>query len=113
MELQYSQMENGVRLIKLIGSLDSAGFNSIDPKFTAYCSGDKVRVLVDLSRVDFLTSIGIRMLTMNARSLFTRGGRMVLFNPIEDVRNVLEMTSIHTIIPMYDNYESAETVLLA
>jgi len=106
-------MENGVCVIKLIGSLDAADFNSINQKFTAHCSGDKVRVLVDLSEVDFLASIGIRMLTMSAKSISTRGGRMVLFNPIEDVKTVLEMASIHVSIPMYDNYESAETVLLA
>jgi anti-anti-sigma factor len=112
MELQYSELDSGIRLIKLIGNLDSAGFNNIDLKFTAHCAGENVRVLVDLSGVSFLASIGIRMLTMNAKSLSSRGGKMVLLNPTEEARQVLEMTGIPAIIPMYDNFESAETIVL-
>jgi anti-anti-sigma factor len=112
MELQFSEI-NDVRLIKLIGRLDAAGFNDIDLKFTAHCSGDNARVLVDLSEVSFLASIGIRLLTMNARSLSTRSGKMVLFGPIPEVKSVLDMTGISAIIPMYEKRESAEAVLMA
>ena len=113
MELQYSELENGIRFIKLTGKLDTTGFNSVDLKFTAYCAGQNVRVLVDLAEVDFLASIGIRMFTMNAKSLAARGGRMVLLNPVATVRNILEMTGINSAIPIYDSRESAEVVLAA
>ena len=113
MDLQYSELKNEIRYIKLTGKLDSEGFNGIDLKFTAHCSGHDIRVIVDLSEVEFLASIGIRMFTMNAKSLSTRGGKMVLLNPGRDVRDVLEMTGIPAIIPIYDSRESAETVLLA
>ena len=112
MELQYRET-NGIRFIKLIGSLDSAGFNAIDLKFTAHCAGDNIHVLVDFSEVTFLASIGIRMLTLNAKSLSNRNGRMVLLHPTGEVKNVLEMTGIPSVIPMYDNLESAEAVLMA
>jgi len=68
---------------------------------------------VDLAGVEFLASIGIRMLTINAQSLASRNGRMVLTSPIPEVQNVLEMTGIPAIIPIYSSQESAETVLLA
>ena len=112
MELQYSEV-NGIRLIKLIGKLDAAGFINVDLKFTIHCAGENARVLVDLSGVTFLASIGIRMLTMNAKSLSARSGKMALFNPSPEARNVLEMTGIPAIIPTYDNHEEAETALLA
>lgn len=113
MEIQYNELSNGIRLIKLIGTLDIMGVNEIDIKFTGYCSGENVRVLVDLSQVDFLASIGIRLLITNAKSLLSRGGRMVLLSPTSDIKSVLEMTGIPDIIPMYENLESAEAVLLA
>ena len=37
---------------------------------------------------------------------------MVLLNPIPEVRQVLEVTGIPSIIPMYDGFEAAETILL-
>jgi hypothetical protein len=38
---------------------------------------------------------------------------MVLLNPAPEVRNVLEVAGISDLIPVYDGFESAETVLLA
>lgn len=113
MELQYNELASGIRLIKPNGRLDIMGVNAIDVKFAGYCSGENVRVLVDLSGVDFMASIGIRLLTSNAKSLLSRGGKMVLLNPSSDVRGVLEMTGIPSVIPLYDSLESAQAVLLA
>jgi anti-anti-sigma regulatory factor len=60
MELQYSELENDIRLIKLNGDLDIMGVGMIETQFTGYCAGEKPRVLVDLSDVPFLASISIR-----------------------------------------------------
>ena len=113
MELDYSETENAIRLIKLSGKLDILGTGEIETKFTGYCSGDNVRVAVDLSEVDFLASIGIRLLILTAKSIASRGGKMALLNPTSDVKDVLEITGIPAIIPIYDSFESAETVLMA
>lgn len=113
MELQYSEMEKNIKLIKLIGRLDIAGVGAIETKFAAHCAGENARVIVDLSRVDFLASIGIRLLTLNAKSIASRGGRMVLLNPTSDGREVLELTGIPAIVPVYDGIESAQAVLMA
>ena len=113
MELQYSEMDNNIRVIKLIGELDIVGVGQIETKFAGYCAGDKVRVIVDLTEVGFLASIGIRLLTLTAKSIASRGGKMVSLNPIPDVQHVLEITGIPAIIPIYSDLESAETILLA
>ena len=70
-------------------------------------------MVVDLSDVDFLASIGIRLLALTARSVASRGGKMVLLNPTPDVQSVLEIIGIPAIIPVYSYLESAETVLMA
>ena len=113
MEIHYSELDKGIGLIKLNGTLDIIGTGDIETKFTGYCSGDKVRMIVDLSQVDFLASIGIRLLMLTAKSIASRGGKMVLLNPIPEVHHVLEITGIPAIIPIYSQLESAETVLLA
>jgi len=113
MDLQYSEMDNNIRVIKLIGELDIVGVGQIETKFAGYCAGDKVRVIVDLTEVGFLASIGIRLLTLTAKSIASRGGKMVLLNPTPDVQHVLEITGIPAIIPIYSHLESAETILLA
>ena len=113
MELQYSEQSNGIRLIKLGGRLDILGAGAIETKFAGYCAGENPRVVVDLSEVDFLASIGIRLLMLTAKSIASRGGKIALLNPTPDVQGVLEITGIPAIIPIYSSLESAETTLLA
>ncbi len=113
MEIHYSKMDNGIRLIKLSGELDILGTGAIETKFAGFCAGENPRVVVDLSGVNFLASIGIRLLILTAKSIASRDGRMVLLKPNADVKNILEMTGIPAIIPMYDSFESAEAVLLS
>lgn len=111
MELQYNEMQNGIRTLKLTGRLDSLGTGEIETEFYACCAGEKPLVVVDLAEVEFLASVGIRLFTLAARSIASRGGRMVLINPIPEVQNILEVADIPAIIPVYSHYESAEAVL--
>jgi anti-sigma B factor antagonist len=111
MELQFNTGDDGIRLIKLIGKLDIIGTGEIKTKFMNHCAGDKVRMVVDLSEVDFLASIGVRLLVLTAKSVASRGGKMIILNPIPEVQKVLEVAGIPAIIPIYSHFESAETVL--
>ena len=112
MEMTVNELNNGITLIALQGTLDIMGVNQVETKFAGYCSGENARILVDMSGVDYMASIGIRLLVTNAKSLRSRNGKMALLSPTTDVFNVLEMTDIPAIIPVYSNFESAEAVLL-
>lgn len=107
MKLQYSELDNGIRLIKLSGALDMNGTYSIEIEFVRQCAGDNVRVIVDLSRVNYISSIGIPMLINTAKSISSQGGKMVLLNPQRNVAEVLEITGIPLIIPIHADLESA------
>ena len=112
MEFMAKEMKNGITLLQLRGRMDIMGVNAVETKFSGYCAGERPKVLVDLSGVDFLASIGIRLLVTNAKSMQSRKGKMVLLNPMPDVMGELEMTDIPAIIPVYSQLESAEAVLL-
>ncbi len=107
MKLQYNELDNGIRLIKLSGALDMNGTYSIEIEFVRQCAGENVRVIVDLSRVNYISSIGIPMLINTARSVSRQGGKMVLLNPQRNVSEVLEITGIPQIITICTDLESA------
>ena len=74
----------------------------------------KHRVVVDLTGIDFLASIGIRVVLINAKALQQNGGRIVLFvggNPA--VTKTLEATGIDALIPMFADAAEAEKAALA
>ncbi|MCK6582640.1 MAG: STAS domain-containing protein [Anaerolineales bacterium] len=112
MEFTATELMKGIILLKLQGRMDITGVNKIETSFTGYCAGEKPKIIVDLAGVDFLTSIGIRLLVTNAKSMISRGGKMVILNPTPEVMGVLEITDIPAIIPVYSQIESAEAVLL-
>ena len=108
MKLEYEELENGIRLLKLIGALDLSGRYSIEIEFVRHCAGENVSVLVDLSEVDYISSMGVHMLITSANSIAGRGGKMALLNPQPTVLNVLDLTGILQIIPIYSDLESAK-----
>lgn len=111
MRLQYSELDSNTRLIKLSGTLDIYGVSDVEIDFVRICTGDNVCVLVDLSKVDYISSIGIPLLINSAKSLVRHGGKMALLNPKQAVENVLELTGIPLIIPIYENVQTAVSEL--
>jgi anti-sigma B factor antagonist len=107
MKLQQSELEGGIRLVKLIGTLDMNGTYSIEIEFVRSCAGENVCVIVDLSRMNYISSIGIPMLLNTAKSVSSQGGKMVLLNPQRNVAEVLEITGIPQIIPIHTDLKSA------
>ena len=77
-------------------------------------SGAKPAVVVDLSRVSFLSSIGIRLIIQNAKALQGKGGKMTLFiGENEQVGTTLESTGISSLVPMFSDLVLAEQAALA
>jgi anti-anti-sigma regulatory factor len=57
MEMEVEEADGCVALVILRGRLDTVGANAIDLKFNAV-AGARRAVVVDLSAVDFLASLG-------------------------------------------------------
>ena len=97
MRLDQAELPGNILRLSLSGSLDIAGAGEIDMPFSII-SGSRNKVILDMSQVTFLASIGIRILVKAARGIGNRGGRFVIFNPAEESRRVLRSTGIDTII---------------
>ena len=102
MQMQVKTMAQSVITIALDGRLDAFGAGKIDAPFSAVAVANK-GVIVDLSRVSFLASIGVRVLLNAAKVVRRRGGSFVLLHPIEDVEKVLEVTGVSELMPIYQD----------
>ncbi|MFI5252139.1 MAG: STAS domain-containing protein [Bacteroidota bacterium] len=111
MEMAVQMLEEGIKKIDLFGRMDIEGTQKIDLKLALEFTVEKALIVLDLSQVDFMASIGIGALVSAARSLKLRRGKMVLLNPQPFVERVLEQTHINTLIPIYQNFEDAKKAL--
>lgn len=113
MKLDYSELDNGIRLIKLNGSLDMNGTYSIEVQFVRHCTGENTRVLVDLSKVNYISSIGIPLLVNTAKSVVSRGGKFAFINPQDNVLKVLDLVGVPNMIPIHTDMDTAIAELIA
>lgn len=113
MTIDFKDSGDNFRQIMLSGRLDSAGADAVAVRFAALATTAGRRVVVDLSEVSFLASLGIRLLVLNAKALNARGGRMVLFvGNNAQVGGAIVATGISNIIPMFaDSAEAAQAAL--
>lgn len=111
MEIQTETLNNDILRVKLIGRMDLMGAQAIDVKFTALTASKKALILVDLSDVSFLASLGIRTLISSAKALANRGGMMVLSQPQPNVFDVLETSGVTTLIPTFADFDAAIAAL--
>ena len=98
--------------IDLVGRMDVDGSEQMDLQFADLTGTTKQSVVVDLSQVTFLASIGIRSLLMNAKAIQRRGGAMVLLKPQPMVAKVLTTTGVDALIPMFDDLAAAKAAAI-
>ena len=114
MSISYDDIGENLRRIVITGRLDMPGTDSVESKLGELVAAPKKGVVVDLSSVRFLASIGIRALIASARVVQQRGGKMVLVvDGGSTVLRSLEATGVDQMIPVFRNAADAERAAIA
>ena len=106
MEMSVEELPGGATLAVLRGRLDVAGASAIELKFSA-TAGARKALIVDLSGVGFIASMGMRLLLLVGKTMAARGGKMALLAPLPDVASVLHTAGIDTVIPICATRDAA------
>lgn len=110
MGITTDQLPGGITRVILDGSLDIAGASAIDLQMNVI-AGAHNAIVVDLSKVSFIGSMGLRSLILPARAIKGRGGKIVLCNPNENVAQVLKTSGIDALLPVYHDLDAAAAAL--
>ena len=110
MPISTEELEGGITRVILEGRLDIEGAAAVDLRMNAI-AGAKKAVIVDMQKVSFLGSMGLRALVAPARAIKGRGGKIVIFGPNELVENVLKASGVNTVIPVHHELQNAIAAL--
>lgn len=105
--LTEENVSDRVRLITLQGTLDAPNAMAIEDEFKDLLVAHTDHVIVDLSGVDYMSSYGLRMLLIGAKSLRESGGNFYLASPNEHVSRVIAVAGYDTIFPVYHSVQEA------
>ncbi len=90
MNLQTSE-ENGIGTARLEGSLDGKTAPQVRERLHPFLAANS-KLILDLTKVDYLSSAGLRLLLLLYRELTARKGKLVLLGVSEDIRTVMSHT---------------------
>jgi len=105
-EMTTEELAGEITKVTLAGSLDIAGAAQIDMKMNLVAGASK-KVLVDLEKVTFIGSMGLRTLIMPARAVRSKGGKIAVFGPNALVSEILRTSGLDTVMPVYHDYQAA------
>jgi anti-anti-sigma factor len=107
MDITTTEIGDSAARVALSGRLDIAGAEVVALPL-ATLAGAKQGLIIDMSEVSFLASIGIRHLVSAAKAQSRRGGRLVLLNPSNLVVEVLTTSGLTALLPIV--HSEAEAV---
>ena len=110
MQISTDELTGGVTRVALDGRLDIAGAAAVDLKMNLV-AGSAQKLLIDLAKVEFLGSMGLRSIVLPARAVLSRGGKVVLFAPAEMVESVLKTSGIDSLLPIHHDLPAALAAL--
>jgi anti-anti-sigma factor len=110
MRIETSDNGDATAKVALTGRLDIAGAEAVALPL-ATLAGAKQALIIDMSGVSFIASIGIRHLVSAAKALARRNGGLVLVNPTPLVAEVLATSGLTDILPIVHSDAEAVTAL--
>jgi stage II sporulation protein AA (anti-sigma F factor antagonist) len=100
------QVRNGVTLLAPAGRIDTTTSPALDDELTRLVDAGTRDVLVDLGRVDYISSAGLRVLLVLAKRLGTERGRLVLCCLDGPVRQVFDLAGFLPLFTVEDSREA-------
>jgi anti-sigma B factor antagonist len=88
---------------KIMGGDEATMFHG---KIHEYINQNKKNIVVDLSKVDWMNSVGLGMLISAYTAVKNAGGRLVLAN-ITKIESILAITRLISVFEHYDSREEA------
>ena len=110
MQISTEELAGDVTKVALDGRMDIQGAAAVDLKMNIIAGSSK-KLLIDLEKVSFLGSMGLRSIVLPARAVNSRGGKVVLYAPTEMVALVLKTAGIDSLLPIHHDLATAIAAL--
>ena len=107
MELEIKNQSDQITHLALRGQLDAAGVAEVELRFTGHTVPRAKPLLLDMSEVTLLASLGLRMLLTVAKALDRRGAKTVLLSPQPAVAEVLKISGFDQLIQVHNDEVTA------
>jgi anti-sigma B factor antagonist len=109
LEVETRQADNGVTVVAPTGRLDVAGAPTLKDAISETVKNGHPKVVIDLGGVSFVDSTGLGSVIAALKQIRSSAGDLRLAAPNQQVRVVLELTTLDRVFPYFATVEEALT----
>lgn len=109
LEVQTRKADNGVTVIAPTGRLDVAGAPALKEAVAEVVKDGQQHVVIDMEGVSFVDSTGLGSVIAALKQVRGSQGELRLAAPNQQVRVVLELTTLDRVFPYFATVEEALT----
>ena len=102
-----TKSKDDVYIIEIRGRMDSISSKEIEAKLYDVIEHNKNKIIIDLAAVDYISSVGLRVLLASLKKQKERDGSIRLASLQPFVRDIFKMTGFDRIFSISSNQEEA------
>jgi len=110
MELTHEVL-NGLLVVRPGSRIDSGSAPAFEAHCAALIAQGPQKVVIDFSQVDYISSAGLRVLLVAAKSAKSQGGALTLCGLRGNVREVIEVSGFDTLLGAHAGVSEAAAAL--
>jgi anti-sigma B factor antagonist len=107
LDVQTRQADNGVTVVAPTGRLDVAGAPALKDAIAEVVKSGPSRIVIDMEGVSFVDSTGLGSVIAVLKQIRSSQGELRLAAPNQQVRVVLELTTLDRVFPYFATVEEA------
>lgn len=90
--------ESNKTMAAVTGRLDATNSEEFEQKMQPMLSGENPDITIDCSKLDYISSSGLRLFLILQKSVNTRNGKMTIRNLKPEIKEIFDMTGFSTIM---------------
>ena len=98
---------NDVLIVMPVGRLDAYSAPEADERIAQHINEGARHIVMDFAQANYISSAGLRVLINAVKKLKSLGGAFALCNPSGSIQQVLEMSGLSDVIPMFGSLQEA------
>lgn len=106
LHIDLEEIEDRI-ILRIDGRIDAASVSILERKINTLLEEKHKHLLLDFTRVDYLSSAGMRVLLSLSKKLKSDKGSLVLFSLNEDVEEIIKMAGFDKILHIFSNEKEA------
>jgi anti-anti-sigma factor len=103
----HEERKDGFLVLGLEGQLDAINSKIFEEKLLAVINGGETRFVIDLSRVNYVSSAGLRVFMATSQRLTPAGGKAVLCSLQEPVKEVFDIVGLYQVFSILSSKDEA------